>query len=176
MGRRGGTDRYWRSHVRRKNLYDWLQRADESKQALRPMDHIKSGTFKAHIVASRSLRYAACAVLARQRLLGWRSCSQHSNPRSLASRIVVAKQHSVVTPQTIRWVIDIAFSLRISGVFQKAPLPGLSMTTSPGSGYREVSTHSSLNSIFIYEPAVQSQYHVRAPLAQEACPFRLYLQ
>ena len=62
------------------------------------------------------------------------SILQHSKPRSLASRNVVSKQHSVVTPQMMRCVIAFAFNLSIKLVLKKAPLPGLSTTTSPGIG------------------------------------------
>ena len=60
--------------------------------------------------------------------------AQHSKPLSFASRIVVAKQHSVVTPLTIRCVMAFAFNLSNKGVFQKAPFPGLSIMISSGRG------------------------------------------
>src|SRR5918993_5745170 len=62
------------------------------------------------------------------------SRSRHSNPRSLASRMVVWTHTSVVMP--LRTMLRIPRVRRISSrsVAQKDPLPGLSMMTSCGRG------------------------------------------
>src|SRR5690606_37193369 len=62
------------------------------------------------------------------------SSRRHSKPRSLASRMVVWTQTSVVSPQRIRLSMPRVRSTSSRSVAQNEPLPGLSMMTSPSSG------------------------------------------
>ena len=58
---------------------------------------------------------------------------RHSKPRSLASRMVVLTQTSVVMPVRIRLVMPRTRSVSSRSVAQKEPLPGLSTICSPAS-------------------------------------------
>src|SRR5205085_8448696 len=62
------------------------------------------------------------------------SISTHSKPRSLASRIVVWTQTSVVIPVSTMFSMPRSRSISSRSVAQNEPLPGLSMTGSPGNG------------------------------------------
>ena len=62
------------------------------------------------------------------------SSSRHSKPRSLASRMVVWTQTSVVMPVSTRLSMPRWRRISSRSVAQNEPLPGLSITGSPGSG------------------------------------------
>ena len=64
------------------------------------------------------------------------SISTHSKPRSLASRMVVWTQTSVVMPVSTMFSMPRSRSINSRSVAQNEPLPGLSMIGSPGSGAR----------------------------------------
>src|SRR6201981_3773699 len=78
--------------------------------------------------------FSACSWLLLSVAPQQSSISTHSKPRSLASRMVVWTQTSVVMP--VRTMFSMPRCRRISSrsVAQNEPLPGLSMTGSPGSG------------------------------------------
>jgi len=63
------------------------------------------------------------------------STRQQSNPLSIASRIVVDTQTSVVTPATIKFLMPLMRRRSSKSVWAKAPRPGLSMMGSPSMGY-----------------------------------------
>src|SRR5882724_7727194 len=64
------------------------------------------------------------------------SSTRHSKPRSLASRMVVCTQTSVVMPVSTRLSMPLVRSISSRSVAQNEPFPGLSMITSPGRGER----------------------------------------
>ena len=59
---------------------------------------------------------------------------RQSKPLSLASRMVVETQTSVVTPQMTKCLMPLLRRMRSKSVWAKAPLPGLSMMGSPSIG------------------------------------------
>src|SRR5258708_25968268 len=61
---------------------------------------------------------------------------RHSKPRSLASRMVVCTQTSVVMPVSTMLSIPRVRSISSRSVAQNEPLPGLSITRSPAAGAR----------------------------------------
>lgn len=63
------------------------------------------------------------------------SRTTQSNPRSLASRMVVDTQTSLVTPAMTRFLTPLFRRRSSKSVCAKALRPGLSMTGSPGIGY-----------------------------------------
>src|SRR5579863_3195275 len=64
------------------------------------------------------------------------STSTHSKPRSLASRMVVCTQTSVVMPVKTMFSMPRRRSISSRSVAQNEPLPGLSMIGSPATGAR----------------------------------------
>lgn len=63
------------------------------------------------------------------------STNKQSKPRSLASRIVVLTQTSVVTPTKARFRTPLTLNNNSKSVLAKAPFPGFSITGSPILGY-----------------------------------------
>ena len=76
----------------------------------------------------------ACRWLSRSVAPQQSSSSRHSKPRSLASRIVVWTQTSVVMPVSTMLPMPLSRSISSRSVAQNEPLPGLSMIGSPGGG------------------------------------------
>src|SRR5262245_52947481 len=64
------------------------------------------------------------------------SSSRHSKPRSLASRMVVWTQTSVVMPVSTTFSMPRSRSISSRSVAQNEPFPGLSMIGSPAAGAR----------------------------------------
>src|SRR5687768_12966997 len=100
-----------------------------------------------HAIASSTAAEAACApntppciviIFNAASWLPWSvaavqsDSARHSKPRSLASRIVVCTQTSVVMPVRTRLTMPRVRRISSRSVAQKEPLPGLSMMVSPG--------------------------------------------